>query len=599
MRALILLSLLIFSQKAISQTTPTETQLSQAISVYDEMIAYKAETNDMFGFLEWEDVLILEDYRDEATVLLDSVKQNGNIMQRKAAYFFQTFFDLELGYSYFNIEEDAEAYAILDGLKKDFEYFSKESSFPINYIYKGNNYSYPYTDILPFIGEYYTNIAWVCLAQSFHSEAIGWSRMALSTSSLSNWSKYLNTTHLLEAKKNLGQYDQEAVTSALNQIQIITTLSDEERALIISDGFPTEEFGAKELLINLKKNPQFSENGSIYIQAAGFLKTLGNKLNTRDCYVQMINQGTDNVAYLDEALAFFKPLASSSDPLWKTENDFVKRTAIAAAEKMEQLLKIDSECDYWTNLGNYYNFLEMPDKSFAARESYNKCVKALEKRYKKENRSSNSDYGLYLGVYPFPMIWGNFGAVAQVNLNKISLGFSATKVGHDRDYQSDFYNPIDGEKEFTDPYGNILDREKVYWNGSRMIGTLKLSVGDDADSRGYFSVNIGRVTKTYEPFLTRVIAASNNASVYYGDISPTEVKYMLFLGGGAELEMSKHWILDFGFGIGAAKAKLDLASPYFNNPNYIILSNLIQAAADESIGMSAYLNMSIGYRIFR
>jgi hypothetical protein len=123
-------------------------------------------------------------------------------------------------------------------------------------------------------------------------------------------------------------------------------------------------------------------------------------------------------------------------------------------------------------------------------------------------------------------------------------------------------------------------------------------MNEQSDSRGYFSLNVGRVMKTYDPILTTIYDTVTAAPVYYGNIFAKEKKYTFFLGFGAQGMLSDRWMIDAGMGIGFSLPTLTVDSPYFTD-RYYYNSYMVQSSQDNKIGLSGYMNVSIGYYLFK
>lgn len=609
MRGFLLTFFLLSSAISFSQNTQSQEKLTEAIRNYSELYDFSSFTIEFFGYYEEEDFDSMYVYYNKGRSLLKFVSENGTINEKKTARYFKALFNLEMSYAHTYANELQESYELLNEVKTDFDYFSSSSVFPLYYQKDNENYAIQFTDFSASLADFYVTMTELSYMNLKNEETISFARKGINFEKSTDWNKYVCASYLIRSKENLQQLDEELVNTGLFQLKLFNGFEKDSELSKQAVATQNDMLGVDAMLAAMKASPSNYSTGSVYVNVAQLAKNTNLQLSAMKIYGQMIDMGINNIAYLDEALAFFKPYAQSSDfssiyyQLWAfTNNGTMKNTALVGADRMRSLLKTDSDCNYWLNLGSYYSYLGQNEKASEASKTYSTCQDAEAKRIKKLNRKQfqgDGDYSLYLGVYPVPMIYGNFGATAQLNLQKFSLGFAYTKVGHDRDYQPDFYNPIDGTKEYFDAFGNELDREKLYWDGSRMYGIMKFVLNDESDTRGYFMVNVGLINKTYEPFQTRVVDANNFYSVFYGPIAPTEKKYTLTLGLGAEFDLSEHWVIDLGAGLGAAKAYLDLDNPYFKDPNYLFESYMIQNALEESIGMSGYLNMSIGYKIFK
>ncbi len=584
-------------QFSLAQTTESEIALATAVKIYNE-------TNDYVSALTIEtiddlDIYEIESYIADADFQLDIVAQKGTEEEKKVARYFELNFNYELGFAYGMMGENELAYIEFAFISNEIDYFSNSAVFPLKYKYDNTTYAINFDNFSSTIGEYYSSMLEISANTGFNEEAYNWGKKALSLPSIDAWLKYICLYRMIEVKSSLNQWDREMVDYSLLQIEAVLTMDNDHKSLIKEYNYPTENKGANSLLTALQKNPSLSDNGSKYSQAAKMVIQLNNSTSALALYKQMITDDNADVMLLNEALTYFQEVNRSDKSLWDSaQNGTMHGTAYKAAFKLESMLNSNSPCIYWSSLYQSFLMLNLLEDSQRASKKYGQCINDEKKQERKENRKNSSEFGLYVGAYPIPMIWGNFGALTQIQFNKIGLELSYTKVGHDRDYQPDFYNPIAGTKEYFDPYGNELEREKVYWDGSRINGAVKFTLNEESDYDTYFSITAGRVSKTYEPFLTTVINATTNATVAYGTISPTEIKYTLMLGGGIRSFLSDRWMMDLSFGIGVSKPTFSVDSPYYKNPDYLFLSNLVQSSSEPGIGMAGHLNLSIGYYIF-
>lgn len=589
--------LLAIQQFSLAQTTESEIALAAGVKLYNEINDYVSELS--IETIDDLDIYEIESYITDADYQFAIVHKKGTEEEKKVARYFELNFNYELGFAYGMMGENELAYIELAFISNEIEYFSNSAVFPLKYKFDNTTYVINYDNFSSTLGEYYSSMLEITANTGFNEEAYNWGKKALNLQSINAWLKYICLYRMIEVKTALNQWDREMVDYSILQIEAVLKLDEANKKLIKDYNYPTENKGASSLLTALQKNPTLSGNGSKYSQAAKMLIQLNNSASALAMYKQMITDDISDIVLLDEALTYFQKVISSDKTLWDTaQSRTMHGTAFKAAYKLESLLNNNSPCIYWSNLYQYFLMLNLPEDSQRASKKYAQCVDEERKQVRKQNRKNSSEFGLYVGAYPIPMIWGNFGGLSQIQFNKICFELSYTKVGHDRDYQPDFYNPIDGTKEYFDPYGNELEREKVYWDGSRINGAVKFTLNEESDYDTYFSITAGRVSKTYEPFETRVINATTNATVAFGTISPTEIKYTLMLGGGMRSYLSERWMMDLSFGIGVSKPTFTVDSPYYKNPDYIFLSNLVQSSSEPAIGMSAHLNLSIGYYIF-
>lgn len=595
---ILLISFLYLSNLGVlSQTVNTEDQLYRLVKTYNEMRDY--EDLIVPKDITEKNVEDIQQYSYSVKPLIDSILIFGNPTQKATCNYFKTNFAYELAFVYGMAGKNALAYPVLSSVKSDFEYFSNEGNFPLKYMYDSKNYVINYANFAPTINEYYAGFAEVCSNLNKPEEAIFWAKKSINFSYQDDWFRYISLNKIIENKKKLSQLDAEYLDYIIKTIQTISKLNSTYQITISEYNYPNKTSLIDEFLIVAKTNPALTQNGLKLSEAA---KAVGDsyKAESIKCYKLLLADATSSLYYIDEALDFFKTLYYSDYAIFSGA-DQSKSMAVFknGTLRMYNMLVSNPDCTYWQRLTGYCSITKLSEEENYAKKKAEDCYKKQQKGARKSYGSSDGNYGLCISAYPFPMIWGNFGGVVQLDLNKIAFSFAATKIGHDRDYQNDFYNPIQSGKEYTDQFGNPLDQEKLYYDGSRMNVTMKLFFEEKNDSKPYFTFNVGRVTKKYEPFLTSIYDRQTLGTIASGTISPSEIKYTAFIGGGSQTMLSDHWMLDIGIGIGISKPTLTVNSPYFKNPDYQFNSYFVQSSQDNKIGMSGFLNISVGYYLFK
>lgn len=597
MRFLLTLSLLFgVSTVSLAQTTETEKKLAEGIKLYnslrDNISKLTPETASnldvTFFYLSSSDIEPLFDY----------VLQFGNDQEKNTARYFNANLDYELAFLLGMLGKNADAYPVMNSMKSDFEYFSNQSIFPLRYVYEGTNYVVNYTNFEYSLIEYYTGFSEVCANLGKTEEALTFAKKAISMRSSTNWFNYIAYNKAVDAKKKLKQIDAEYIDYIVEWVSVYNQLDTAYLSAIKKNNYPSPISITKKLTAAIDSLPHLGKSGD---QLTRFARTIkDNYVNEAvEVYARTMKLPAVSLTNLDEALAFYKQLYySDASTFQKSNNGKTKAIVFEACDKMNALLTTNSPCNYWKNLSSYYLTVLAMEQSQDAKKKAETCENAAEKLAKRNTRKNNSEFGLCLSAYPVPMIWGNFGGSVEVNLKNVSFALAGTKIGHDKDYQDDFYNPIQADKEYLDFYGNELDREELYYDGSRINASMKFTISDQSSTRGYFSLNVGRVLKTYDPFSTTIYDTLTAVPVYSGNIIAKETKYTFFLGFGAQSMLSDRWMMDFGMGIGVSLPTLTVDSPYFSD-RYHFDSYAIQSSQDNKIGLSGFLNVSIGYYLFK
>jgi hypothetical protein len=596
MRFLLTLFLLISSTSFFAQTTETEKKLAEGIKLYNslrdnisELTAETASTMDItFFYLSSSDI----------EPILDYVLQYGTDQEKLTARYFKANMDYELAFLLGMLGKNADCYPIMNSMKSDIEYFSNQSVFPLRYVYEGTNYVVNYTNFENSLIEYYTGFSEVCTNLGKTEEALTLAKKAISMRSATKWYNYIAYNKAVDAKKKLKQIDAEYIDYIVEWVSVYSQLDTAYLSAIKKNNYPSPKYITKQLTAAIDSLSALGKSGD---QLNRFARTIkDNCINeAAEVYARTIQLPAVSLANIDEALAFFKQLYySEASAFQKSNNGKTKAIVLEGCDKMNVLLYSNAPCYYWSNLSAYYLTVLATDKSQNAKKKAEDCQQTADKLVKRKNRRDNSEFGLCLSAYPVPMIWGNFGGSVELNFDKVSFALAGTKIGHDKDYHDDFYNPIQADKQYLDFYGNELDREELYYDGSRINASMKFTVSDESSTRGYFSLNVGRVMKTYDPFSTTIYDTLTAVPVYTGNILAKEKKYTFFLGFGVQSMLSERWMMDFGMGIGVSMQTLTVDSPYFSD-RYHFDSYAIQSSQDNKIGLSGFLNASIGYYLFK
>ena len=596
MRFLLTLFLLISSSSLFAQTTETEKKLAEGVKLYnslrDNMSKLTAETASSL------DVTLFYLSSSDIKPLLDYVLQYGTDQEKLTARYFKANLDYELAFLLGMLGKNADCYPIMNSMKSDFEYFSNQGIFPFRYVYEGTKYVVNYANFENTLIEYYTGFSEVCANLGKTDESLTLAKKAISMRSTTQWYNYVAYNKAVDAKKKLKQIDAEYIDYIVEWGVVYSLLDTAYLSTIKKNNYPSPISITKKLTAAIDSLPFLGKSGD---QLNRYARAIKDKYvnEAAEVYTRTMKLPAVSLTNIDEALAFYKQLYYNDASTFQQSNKGkTKAIVLEGCDKMNVLLYSNAPCYYWSNLSAYYLTVLATDKSQNAKKKAEDCQQAADKLAKRKKRKDNSEFGLCLSAYPVPMIWGNFGGSVELNFEKFALTVAATKIGHDKDYQDDFYNPIQADKQYVDFYGNELDRETMYYNGSRINTSLKFFMNEQSDSRGYFSLNVGRVMKTYDPILTTIYDTVTAAPVYYGNIFAKEKKYTFFLGFGAQGMLSDRWMIDAGMGIGVSMPKLTVNSPYFTD-RYYFNSYMVQSSQDNKIGLSGYMNVSIGYYLFK
>ncbi len=596
MRVLLTLLLVVFSTSIFAQATETEKKLEEGVKRYN---ALRDKLSDLTpATASTMDITFFHLSASDIDPLLDYVVQFGNDQEKVTARYFKANLKYELAFLLGMLGQNSEAYPVMNSIKSDIEYFSNQGVFPMRYVYEGKNYVINYTNFEGTLIEYYTGFSEVCANLGKTEESLSFAKKAISMRSSTQWYNYIAYNKAVDAKKKLKQIDAEYIDYIVEWGSIYSSLDTSYLSTIKANNYPSPISITKKLTAAVDSLPFLGKSGDQLARYARLVK-VKYPYEAADVYTRILKLDQASLSNVDEALAYYKDLANTNTNAFLWSNSGNTKTIVrAGCYKMRGMLSAYTTCSYWTNLSSYFLMVEEASASQDALQMATNCQKEADRQAKKANRRANSEFGLCLSAYPVPMIWGNFGGSLELNFEKFALTFAATKIGHDKDYQDDFYNPIQADKQYVDFYGNELDREELYYDGTRFNTSLKFFMNEQSDSRGYFSLNLGQVKKTYDPILTTIYDTVTAAPVYYGNIFATEKKYTFFLGFGAQGKLSDRWMIDAGLGIGVSMPKLTVNSPYFTD-RYYFNSYMVQSSQDNKIGMSGYMNISIGYYLFK
>lgn len=580
----------------LAQTTETEKKLAEGIKLFNDLSARNDELNQ--ETVSELDITFFYLFSDEIEPLLDYVLQFGNDQEKRTARYYNVLLDFELSLLLGMLGKNEDLYPIMNSMKTDFEYFSNQSSFPMYYVFESKNYVINYSNFETILSGYYTVFSEVCANLKKTEESLVYAKKSLALPTTTKWYTYVSFNRAIDSKKKLKQIDAEYIDYLVEWVSTYNQLDTLYLTTIKKNNYPTPLSITKNLTAVIDSLPALGKSGDQLTQYARMIKEKYVH-EAAAVYARTINLPTVSLANIDEALAFFKQLYYSDANAFKFSNSGKNNgIVLEGCDKMNVLLYSNAPCYYWSNLSTYYLTVLATEKSQNAKKKAEECQQDADKLARKNERRNNSEFGLCLSAYPIPMIWGNFGGSVEFNFEKFALNFAATKIGHDKDYQDDFYNPIQADKEYLDFYGNELDREELYYDGSRINASIKFLISDQSDTRGYFSLNVGRVMKTYDPFATTIYDTLTSVPVFTGDIIAKEKKYTFFVGFGAQGMLSDRWMIDAGLGIGVSLPTLTVDSPYFSD-RYYFNSYMVQSSQDNKIGMSGYANISIGYYLFK
>jgi hypothetical protein len=577
-RLVVFLVFLFFSVTGLFAQTASELIASGA-KTYNAMRDYG--DNLQPGKVTDADLDSLRAYKTKGEKFLNDARSSANAEQQIVIRYFDMFFDYELAFVYGMMGRNQDAFALLNPIKNEFEYFSVADKFPIRYDYFGKNYSIKYENFAPTLAEFYTGMAEITANLSMYDESLVWSRKSLAFSYSSDWYRYIACNKILEVKKKQDQWDKEVLDIALNQLQLYAKLDTSYKRTIKENNYPTNKTSVSRINTCLEKKPDLAKGEYHRGNAAPILISLNDLKNGFDFYEKAIKGGFNN-----QNKTYLLDLARSA-----AKYDY-SQVGILALDKIRENLSSSLTCLEWAELAKLYTTFEHKTGETAARQKQKACEDeekiAAERRRKAERRASRES-GLYVGFYPGPLItryahYRDFGGVVGIMGSKLTIEASYKIIN--RNYA--LYDDLSIK-------GIEVEDSRVFWSGNRMHLALKFHPKNSSSDHFYMGPLFEIVNREFEPMYAQVFN-QNNVLLYSGAQLPflaKERSYSLFFNYGSYYA-KKHFFADIFFGFGASYYQFDVEALEYRNTAFVLSNPVLTNRKPNRFGVVVRAGLTLG-----
>lgn len=207
----------------------------------------------------------------------------------RAARYYRANFLYEIGYVGRLLKHPKEAYDAWSTAAADMVFLSDPKNFPVVYPFEGKRREIRSEDFAPTLLEFYSSMGSLCGELKRYEESITWLGRAMDYPGANNWVRYLASSGILNAKRELREMDESLAQRSLDQILLASKLRPEELQLILSAKHPTAQLGFSTLKWVLQLHPEWDKGRSYYSQAATALARLGYSSAAEEA--QRLSQG--------------------------------------------------------------------------------------------------------------------------------------------------------------------------------------------------------------------------------------------------------------------------------------------------------------------
>ncbi|MBX3165973.1 MAG: hypothetical protein KF760_01125 [Candidatus Eremiobacteraeota bacterium] len=193
----------------------------------------------------------------------------------RAARYYRANFLYEIGYVGRLLKHSKEAYDAWSLAAADMVFLSDSKNFPVVYPFEGKRREIRSEDFASTLLEFYSSMGSLCGELKRHEESITWLSRAMDHPSTNNWVRYLASSGILNAKRELREMDESLAQRSLDQILLATKLRPDELQLVLSARHPTAQLGYSTLKWVLQLHPEWDKGRNYYAQAATALARLG------------------------------------------------------------------------------------------------------------------------------------------------------------------------------------------------------------------------------------------------------------------------------------------------------------------------------------
>ncbi len=578
MRKIIFLSLFVCGLciPAFSQTNAEK--LEEAVKMYntnrDFIDGKNAET------LTVADIQKVEAEQADAAVLLDEIRTNGTAEEAKAARYFAANFIYNIGFAYGKIGKNRDAYAFLNKIKPEFEFFSNSANFPLVYKFDSKNYSIQFTNFTPVLAEYYAGMAEICYNIGKYDESIGWSQKSIESPFGSQWYKYIALNSIVKSKEKNREWDKELLDYALQQITICAQLDTASLRTIDQYNYPTALLGAEKIETTLQKRPELAA-GEYHRGTAAPLLVKAKKYRKALSFYQFALEAgfaKYDKAYLFEAATFALTEESNS-------------VALLALDQLYTNNSSSFSCYEWEKLSELYGKAGNSGRKNDCSAKASACQKK-QKKEAKRNESGGVGFGIYAGVYPLALAtrfnrYRDYGGVVGILLGKMAIEGSYKMINRNFIATDDLY------------FKQIEQESPYYWDGYRAHIAFKFYPEKNSSSQHF---HIGplfeMVNRTIEPISSDVFNKSTGVMVAQDKtFYAREKSYNLFFNYGLQT-YEKGFYFDSFLGFGVSYSKFEAGAEY-NDGEHTFSDILLENRKDTRFGVMIRTGIIIGFGLVK
>lgn len=199
----------------------------------------------------------------------------GKDEEARAARYYRANFLYEIGYVGRLLKHSKEAYEAWSRAAADMVFLSDSKNFPVVYPFEGKKREIRSEDFGPTLLEFYSSMGNLCGELKRYEESITWLTRAIEHPGGNNWVRYLASSGVLTAKRELREMDESLAQRSLDQILLASKLRPDELQLVLSGKYPTAQLGYSTLKWVLQLHPEWDKGRKYYAQAATALASLG------------------------------------------------------------------------------------------------------------------------------------------------------------------------------------------------------------------------------------------------------------------------------------------------------------------------------------
>ena len=207
----------------------------------------------------------------------------------RAARYFRANFLYEIGFVARLLKHPKDTYDHWSQAAGDMVFLADAKNFPVVYPFEGKNRSTRAEDFAPTLLEFYSGMGSLCGELKRYEESITWLSRAQEHPAATAWVRYLASSGILNAKRELREMDESLAQRSLDQILLAAKLRPDELQLVLSGKYPTAQLGFSTLKWVLQLHPEWDKGRNMYAQAATALARLGYSSAAEEA--QRLSQG--------------------------------------------------------------------------------------------------------------------------------------------------------------------------------------------------------------------------------------------------------------------------------------------------------------------